>query len=293
LPGSSFKWEAVFVALLAVILAILTARLRRPSAGLVTASVIGILWGCAFLFSPVMALIWLAWIPLLWLIVRPGIRLRVACLVLGLPVAVTLPWLVRDYKVFHAFIFIRDNLGTELAAANNDCAGAWSPDNVRSGCHASVHPGGNPQLDLRITQIGEYRFNIEQLHKAREWIAGHPGRFWRLCVQRFLTFWLPVLATNHGIAFVAVAEISFINILTPFGLFRLWKRSGFAGYLLASCVLVYPAIYYLCQIDLRYCYPILWVSLLAVGHLASVYVKRLNPVGNRPGTEMGSTRIEV
>src|SRR5579862_3583691 len=172
LPGSSYKWEAHFTGLLLVAIACTMLRFCRTHA-LSTAAALGLLSGIGILFSPVIAIVCTAWIVL----IRQSLNLKSLLLIAGLALLVTSPWLVRNYRVFGAFIFIRDDLGTELATSNNDCSSAWSLDNIDSQCFAVMHPNANVQLDKRIVEVGEYRFNVEQRHKGWSWISAHWLRF--------------------------------------------------------------------------------------------------------------------
>jgi hypothetical protein len=53
----------------------------------------------------------------------------------------------------------------------------------------------------------------------------------------------------------------------------MWKKSRSAAGILALWLLLFPLIYYVIQFDLRYRFPILWVTLLLAGFLISEFVK--------------------
>ena len=221
------------------------------------------LFGVGLLVSPVVLLVFIAWTLLIW----HSLRFKSALLLAGLSLVVIAPWLVRNYNVFGAFIFIRDNFGTELAASNNDCAAAWSLDNVESGCFSQVHPNRNLQLDQRIVEIGEYRYNGERLRVAWSWIREHWIRFGILSVERFVVFWFPAAAGGHGLALLGTLIISLITALSIPALVLMHRTNPFAARMLTSCLLFYPLVHYLAQLDLRYRYPILWVSSFAAADL--------------------------
>jgi hypothetical protein len=262
LPGSAFKWEALFTGLLLVALAYYTLRLRRTkSAG--AAATLGLLCGIALLVSPVVVLVCTAWILLIW----RSLNFKSVLLLAGLPLLIISPWLVRNYRVFGAFIFIRDNLGTELAASNNDCAAAWSLDNVESGCFPLVHPNRNLELDQRIVEVGEYRFNAERRQAARSWIREHWGRFVALSAERFVLFWFPAAAGGPRLALLGTVILSLITALSIPALALMLRTNPFAAWMLIACCVLYPPVYYLAQVELRFRYPILWVSSLAAADL--------------------------
>jgi hypothetical protein len=264
LPGSCYKWEAVFSGLLLVAIAYTTLRARRSKA-LSSAAALGILSGVALLFSPVLVLVCLSWVFLIW----RSLHFKSLLLVAGLPLLIISPWLVRNYKIFGAFIFIRDDIGTELAASNNDCASAWSLDNVHSGCFSQVHPNANLKLDQRIAEIGEYRFNQERLGVAWSWIRAHWLQFGALSIKRFVFFWFPIAADGKGLARLGTLIVSLITVASIPGFVLMYRANRLAAYMLASCLLFYPLVYYLVQVDLRYHYPILWVSSMSTAYLLS------------------------
>jgi hypothetical protein len=266
IPGSCYKWEAIFSGLMLVILAYLTVRLRRAQNVMRIGTSLGIGWGVGFLFSPAMLAVFLAWLALMWLWTRRKLRPRLAALVICLAGLMVLPWMIRDYKVFHAVIFIRDNFGTELAVSNNDCAAPSLRENLD--CTLLTHPNHNAGLALRILEVGEYQFNREQSRKAQTWMREHPERFLSLTARHFLLFWFPAFApAESAIVLLTMLEISLITALTIPGLVWLSRNNRFAAYLLASGAGAYSVAYYLVQMDYRYRYPILWISYIAAAFL--------------------------
>jgi len=272
LPGSCYKWEALFSGLLLVAIAYTTVRLRHSKA-LSTAFALGILSGIALLFSPVLAVVLIAWDLLIW----RSLNLKAVLLLAGLPLLIISPWLLRNYKVFGAFIFIRDDLGTELAVSNNDCASAWSLDNTHSACFSQVHPNANLELDERIAAIGEFRFNKERLKAAWSWTRTHWVEFAALSAKRFLFFWFPAAAGGRGLELLGTLVVSLITAASIPGLVLMYRANRFAAYLLASCLFSFPLVHYLVQVDLRYRFPILWVSSMATAFLLTRQGQPANP----------------
>jgi len=275
LPGSLYKWEAVFAGLLLVILATLTACLRTRRWGLALAAGLGLTWGISLLVSPSLLPVWVVWLPLVCIYAQRRIRIPATLAVAVLPFVIISPWLIRDYRVFHAFMLIRDNFGTELAASNNDCASSWAMETVQSGCADLVHPSRSLALEQRIAEIGEYKFNVERSLAGRAWIREHPARFLKLCALRFVRFWFPVFATHHGFGLIAVIEISLMTVFMIAGLAMLVRRDLFGAYLLGSAAAAYSFVYYLLALDLRFGYPILWISLFGSAYwLNEVWTRR-------------------
>jgi hypothetical protein len=175
-----------------------------------------------------------------------------------------LPWIVRDYRTFHRFVFIRDDLGIALHASNNDCAQPSLEANLNSGCSASVHPIQNRAEVESILRMGEVDYNRMRLGTAREWMAAHPGRFLELTRQRMADFWLP----PHDWAIRA------ITLLSLFGLLAMARGARAPALFFAGALAVYPLLYYVVESNVRYRYPILWISLLAAGYLLSALERR-------------------
>ena len=55
---------------------------------------------------------------------KPAVAWSAALVLLLCALAIT-PWLVRNYRVFGQFVFIRDNFGMELHLANNERSGGF------------------------------------------------------------------------------------------------------------------------------------------------------------------------
>lgn len=264
LPGGSYKWETLFVALFLGLTAYLMSRLREPKRQMRTAVLTGVLAGITLLFSPTVLLVFAAW----GLLVLRSLRIQAILVMIALPALIISPWVIRDYRVFHALIFIRDNLGIEMAASHNDCASAWADDDRRTGCSELVHPNVNAQLAARVRELGEYRFNKERLHMAIEWIKAHRGRFAFFTLKRFLFFWFPVAAGGkYPLEVLGQFIVSLLTALSIPGLWLLFQTYRFAGQLLLTCLLAFPLTYYVVHVNLRYRYPILWVTCFGVGYL--------------------------
>jgi hypothetical protein len=169
------------------------------------------------------------------------------------------PWIVRDYRCFHRLVFIRDNLGIELNASNNDCAQPSLEANLISGCAARVHPAGNRSEAELIVRMGEVDYNRLRLRTALGWIAAHRSRFWELTRQRMADFWWPPYDW----------AIRAITVLSLFGLLAMARSALSPSLFLAGVLALFPVLYYVVQSDIRYRYPILWISLLAAGYLLS------------------------
>jgi hypothetical protein len=267
-------WESFYVALLAILLAFLMYDILagRASKGKVILS--GILWGIMLWMATVPVLIMLAWAA--WVFVKTRLPRQQRLILLFLPFLVLAPWLIRNFLVFHHFVFVRDNLGTELAVSNNPCATFWLETNKYTQCFEINHPNKGLDQAERVRQLGEYEYNQVRLHEAAEWIRANPRRFAELTWLRIVTFWFPS-PTGHPLADSGlppgVPTVWLMTLLSIPGLWLMWKKSPSAAGILALWLLFFPLIYYIIQFDPRYRFPILWVTLLLAGFLIAELAK--------------------
>jgi hypothetical protein len=267
-------WESFYVALLAILLAFLMYDIfeGRASQGKVILS--GVLWGIMLWMATVPVLIMLAWTG--WVFLKTRLPRQQKLIILFLPFLIVAPWLIRNFVVFRHFIFVRDNLGLELAVSNNPCATFWSKTNEFSRCFEINHPNKGLDQAEQVRQLGEYSYNQTRLHEAVEWIRGNPGRFAELTWLRIVTFWFPS-PTGHPLADSGlppgVPTVWLMTLLSIPGLWLMWKKSLSAAGILALWLLFFPLIYYIIQFDPRYRFPILWVTLLLAGFLIAELAK--------------------
>ncbi|HXN45775.1 MAG TPA: hypothetical protein VN893_03990, partial [Bryobacteraceae bacterium] len=169
------------------------------------------------------------------------------------------PWAIRNYRVFHQVVLVRDSLGMELYVSNNDCAGFSQDASIANGCHARTHPTRSLAEAELLVRLGEVRYNQYRLATATDWIRTHPRRFAALAWRRFVSFWLPA----DSLPIVAITCLS----LGGFLLMAIRKIPALA--FIAAVMALYPLIYYVVQTIPRYRYPILWLSLLGAGYALS------------------------
>jgi hypothetical protein len=268
IPGTCFKWEALFVGLILAFLAGLTGLLVQKAdhngLWLVTATV----WGVGLLFSPVLLLPWLGWLALLVYKLGYKVSWRKAAILFVLPLLITTPWTIRNYQTFHHFFLIRDILGQTLHDSNNDCTTGWVKADIRSGCLTSLNPYDNLELAQRVAREGEYQFNADYLRDGVQWIRQNPKRFVALTLLRIRFFWFPPIEPEERtLGKLNMVAIWVLTVLSVPGLYLIYQTHRWAGRLLLSGMLLYPAIYSIAQIDLRYRYPILWMTVFAAAAL--------------------------
>ena len=235
-------WETSLSALLLSLAVLLPLRLeenprRREWLRL------GLLWGVIGLTNPTLlsflpfSLVWVWW----RLRGRSGavlanitLSLLVCCLLIA-------PWLVRNYRVFGQFVFIRDNFGLEVHTANNDQSGGlWT---------RSEHPGNNREAMHQFAAMGELAFMKAEQRAAFTFIGDHPGEFLGFFARRIFYFWAgnPQEALARSWTLAPARHLAFLlSTLGAFaGLWLAWRHGLRGTFLLACALLVYPIPYYI------------------------------------------------
>ena len=160
------------------------------------------------------------------------------------------PWLLRDYRTFGKFIFIRDNFGAELRLGNGPGAdGTWME---------YLHPTQDTYAMQQYRSMGELAYIDLRRQQAVNYIKSDYARFTELCVKRFIYYWGGP-AKNLQSGWLGSAKNSLFlasSVLMFWGLGRalLQRRPG--AWLLFWLILLYPAIYYVVYAIPRYRHPI-------------------------------------
>ena len=166
---------------------------------------------------------------------------------------------------------LRTNFGMSVYASNNDCASASLVEDERGDCYQRHHPNTSRDEAHLVRTLGEVAYDRKRTADAVHWMASHPGRFRRLTLERFREFWFP-LPEDHP---YTTAVVWFITALSIPGLILMaWRRERVIFFLL-PVLAVYPLMYYIVVTDMRYRYPILWISALAAGYLVTVLKPRV------------------
>jgi len=236
----------------------------------------GILWGISWLLNPAGILVLAAWLA--WMYFSRRLSGRRVALTLLVPLAVVAPWMVRNRVALNHFVFVRDNLGLELAVSNTDCAN-WSFEISRStGCFEALHPNISLPEAQKLLAVGEVEYNRRRMQEALHWIGANPKRFGELTAQRFAVFWLPSLGHFPWEQKEDVPRrrflISALTVASIPGLVLLWLRQRLAALWCLAWLVLFPPVYYVTQYIERYRNPILWVTFLPAAYFL-VEVTRL------------------
>ncbi len=245
-------WDASLAALLVALLVWRAITLRRD-AGWIAWCALGLLCGITLMLNPTagaMGLPLIAWAA--WRTRRAG---PAAAAVLA-AVLCCLPWTIRNYLIFHAFVPMRSVLGLQLWMGNNEIArDVWLGEG---------HPIRDTAEREKYVAMGEIAYMREKKDLALAYMLAHPAREAQLLAWRFLALWtggaprpLRYLRENHTawsrfvFAFNALA-----TLLAAAGVAALAR--GRNPYLipLALFPALYPCAYYLTLALPRYRLPI-------------------------------------
>ena len=261
-------WEVSLTTLLLSLALWLAIRMEDVSRGRDWIS-FGLLWGLILLTNTAVVILlpfFLGW--LIWACAEktPAFATRGPSRFAGPVISVLVlvccvtPWIIRNYKAFDRFIFIRDNLPLELHEANNNrSSGLWT---------RTEHPGNDPVAMRRFQQLGEIEFMDEKKRELREFIREQPQKFLLFTMERVWYFWAaPPQATivagydlwvARHVAFLLAALFAFA------GLVLMFLRKRRYAWLLAPFLIVYPLPYYLVNPFPKYKAPIEPVMLMLI-----------------------------
>jgi len=160
------------------------------------------------------------------------------------------PWLVRNYRTFGQFIFIRDNFGAELRLGNGP------------GADGTLMLYLDPPHDLyamrQFQSMGELNYIAMRKQQAVAYIKEDYRRFVGLCAKRFICFWAssPKPTQPEWLEPVKMSLFLASSVLMFWGLVRALRLRKPGAWLFAWLVLLYPAVYYVVYAIPRYRHPI-------------------------------------
>jgi 4-amino-4-deoxy-L-arabinose transferase-like glycosyltransferase len=244
-------WETSLSALLFAVLIWLALTLEERD-GLCPWFEFGLLWGIAALNSPSLlsflpaAGLW-AWYRRAKLDKRSLAGVALASIVFF---ACITPWLVRDYRTFGKFIFIRDNFGAELRLGNGPGADGT--------LMLYLDPPHDSYAMRQFQAMGELPYIAMRKQQALAYIRADYLRFAGLCIKRFVCFWAsPPKPTQP--AWLEPAKSSLFlasSVLMFWALGRGLRQRKPGAWLLFWLVLFYPTLYYVVYAIPRYRHPI-------------------------------------
>jgi hypothetical protein len=153
------------------------------------------------------------------------------------------PWMLRNERVFHRFIPMRDNFWLEVHVGNNG--------DTRHPCPDAVHPSNSAAEREQWNRLGELAYMDAKKVESRAYIRTHPAQFFRLSLRRCLFVWTAFWSTSayyldaEPMEYFAVAYFTTLTLLAAAGILRT-RRTGLLPRLwpMLWFLLIYPLPYY-------------------------------------------------
>ena len=155
-------------------------------------------------------------------------------------------------------------MGMTLYASNNPCAKSSLIEDARDGCYQTHHPNHSVTEARLLQSMGEVEYDRQRVADAKRWISANPDRFRELTLGRFREFWFPIPGNRAYMTYV----IWLATLLSIPGLILMAKRREPVTLFVTAVLLIYPLMYYVVVTDVRYRYPVLWLSFLPAGYFA-------------------------
>jgi hypothetical protein len=164
--------------------------------------------------------------------------------------AVLSPWVIRNYEVFHRFVFLRDDFGLQLRLGNGPYADGM--------LMAYLQPNLNKLELQKFQKEGELAYAESCKRQALDWIQSHPKRFAVISLKRFFYYWNGVPRETNSLAPVDFRTSAFLatSVLALWGAIRALRQKRSGAWLFAALIIFYPAIYYFVYPHARYRHPI-------------------------------------
>lgn len=242
----------------------------------------GFLFGFSALTNPVL----LGILPVLggWLCFRlaqqdrPWVKAAMAG---GLVLILTMaPWLIRNYRVFHRPVFLKDNFWMEICVGNLTNSPDW--------WNADIHPAFVPAEMAEFQRLGELGYMAEKRRQALTFILSNPTAYVERCLHRVVNVWTGFWTFHREYLRNLPLYLANIFLLTPLtilsivGLCLAFRKAPGCAVPYLLILLSFPFVYYVTHCDARYRHPL--DPLLVV--LAS------SAVASCPGSRRGSAAGE-
>ena len=252
-------WDTCFTLALLLLFCIYSTTYAGTQKIVTVALISGAIVALLFLFNPSTLLIVLPWIAYQLAIRKWSIKQSIV-MVAAMAILI-LPWVGRNYIQLGAFV-VRTNFGMTLYSSNNDCAEPSLLADEARGCYQTHHPNTSLNEAELLQRLGEVSYDRLRTADAMAWIKAHSDYFWQLTWHRFVNFWFP---PAEGHPFKA-AVIWITTILSIPGLYLMIRSRERVTFYAVLVLLMYPVLYYIVVSDVRYRYPILWLSELPAGY---------------------------
>jgi 4-amino-4-deoxy-L-arabinose transferase-like glycosyltransferase len=164
------------------------------------------------------------------------------------------PWLIRNYRVFHQPVFLKDVFPLEILVGNFGNTFHW--------WNGSVLPCGNAAELAKLQRLGEQAYMAEKWSLVFDFLKSNPRTFaWR-SLRRVVYMWTGYWSFRpkylHGEPFdppniIFCTTFTFLAIT---GLSKAFRRTPDRAMPYALVLLIYPMVYYITHSDIEYRNPL-------------------------------------
>ncbi len=165
-------------------------------------------------------------------------------------VAIIMPWLVRNDRVFGKPVFLRTNFGAELRMGNGPYAdGTWQ---------SYLHPVHDVAEFDRYVKMGELNYVKARKEEAVAWMRANPIRFLVVSLRKIIYYWygVPRQMNPQWLEPIKNSMFATSSLLTFFGLLLALRQRRPQAWLFFWLLLLYPLVYYVVFPHARYRHPI-------------------------------------
>jgi 4-amino-4-deoxy-L-arabinose transferase-like glycosyltransferase len=214
--------------------------------------VCGVLMGLNVLLEPTVILFYIA--SCVWLLLWSPARVAAAkcSLIMGLVCLVfVIPWTIRNYLVFDAFVPLKSSLGAHLLQGINPYS---ETEGVLFG--SDLKQLFSEEELRKLATMDEVQANKFMEKKALEFIKADPAMFIKRTLNRIYYYWAfvnPYWVTRYEN--LRIITYGPIFVLAIIGIFLSGKKKWREGSLFPALMLSYPLFYYITQVTIyRYRY---------------------------------------
>ncbi|MGI4855036.1 MAG: ArnT family glycosyltransferase [Janthinobacterium lividum] len=271
-----YLWDCALTSLLFACCFFL-ATTRLPAMRVRWWAVFGLLAGLAALSNPsVLSLIPVLLGYALWLRFRRGGVVGMPMLVsLGVLLLTLLPWTVRNLRVMHQPVLMRDGFWGEFYAGN---AGDTSHTNPNW-----THPASSAVEMQQYQRLGETGYMLRKKTLSMERLRTQPAAFAMVSARRVVRFWTGYWSFSHAYLqdeALDVPNVPFCIALTLLMITGIWllfrtNRRLAAPYLLT--LLIFPIPYYVTHASMDYRQPIEPILVAITAYGMARIVRRSRP----------------
>jgi uncharacterized membrane protein YqjE len=268
-------WDSNYtVAALLAYCALIPTAIDRDRFGVneVLAALVG---AALILLNPYSVLVFVPYSVWLLVFYRPERRKRAAIVLCIVFVVIGMAgslWALRNARSIGSFV-LRTSFGITLYVSNNNCARPSLYESEQSNCYQLYAPNTDLAEAEKLKQMGEAGYDKMRLDETKAWIRSHHERFLRLTFARVANFWFPPVVRSTSLAMrpFALGATWLATLLSLAGLAIMGIRRESSLLFMGTVFLIYPLMYYVVISDIRFRYPILWLTFLCAGYLIAYF----------------------